>query len=226
MSADPTRESDPFVDGAEFGQIEFAYYLMASAAGLEMAECRLLREGPRTHFMTRRFDRGQGGERIHMQTLCGLAALDFNLAGAHSYAQYLQVIGDLGLGPQERSQALRRVVFNVAAVNRGDHTKNLSFLLPEGGDWKLGPAYDVTHAHNPDGVWTNQHQMSVNSKRIGISRDDLYQLGDLFGVPGYRNLVKEVLAAVERWPEFAEEAGVGAEHIARVGDDIAAARPL
>ncbi|MGZ4708540.1 MAG: type II toxin-antitoxin system HipA family toxin [Acidimicrobiales bacterium] len=225
VNNDPTREADPFTTGAGFGRIEFAYHRMAVAAGIAMAHCELLLEGPRAHFLTRRFDRDDDGRRIHMQTLCGLAGLDFNMAGAHSYAQYLDVIDQLGLGPDAREQAFRRIVFNVAAVNRDDHTKNLAFVLPEDGDWSLAPAYDLTHAHNPSGEWTNQHQMSLNGKRIGVGLDDLHQFGDRFRVPGYRQVVREVIAAVDRWAEFADEAGLAEHHLTRITADLADARP-
>lgn len=225
VNNDPTREADPFTTGAGYGRVEFAYSLMATSAGVEMSECRLLPEGPRTHFMTRRFDRDDGGRRVHMQTLCGISALDFNAAGAHSYAQYLGVIDELGMGVAAREQAFRRIVFNVAGVNRDDHTKNLAFLLPESGAWKLAPAYDVTHAHNPSGTWTAQHQMTVNGKRDAITLEDLYELGDRFRVSGYRQAAREVLDAVERWTEFAEQADVDGDHIRRIAEDLAAARP-
>jgi len=97
-----------------FGRIEYAYYLMATAAGIEMTECRLLEEGGRAHFMTRRFDRGPGGDKVHAQTLCAMAHLDFRQIGAHDYAQLFLHIEQLGLGPQTRAEAFRRMVFNVA----------------------------------------------------------------------------------------------------------------
>jgi serine/threonine-protein kinase HipA len=225
VDTDPSREHDPFTAGSGYGRLEYAYYLMATAAGVEMSQCQLLPEGPRTHFLTRRFDRGPDGQRIHMQSLCGIAALDFNLAGAHSYGQYMDTIGKLGMGPDAREQAFRRIAFNVAAVNRDDHTKNLAFLLPEGGDWQLAPAYDVTHSHNPAGQWTARHQMSVNGKRLGITTEDLVEFADRFGVPGYRNALAEVLAAVEQWPDFAEDAGVEGDRIERVAADLHDARP-
>lgn len=224
VGGDPSRESgSPGALDAGYGLIEFAYYLMASAAGVAMAECKLLPEGPRTHFMTRRFDRDSEGGRVHMQSLCGLAGLDFNMAGAHSYAQYLDAIDDLGMGPEAREQAFRRLVFNIVAMNRDDHTKNLSFLLAEHGDWELAPAYDVTHAHNPSGQRTSLHQMTVGGKRDAIGLEDLYDLADRFRVPGYRDLVAEVVEPVSRWPEFAEAAGVDGETTRRITDDIATA---
>jgi serine/threonine-protein kinase HipA len=225
VSGDPSRETDPFTAGAGYGRLEFAYSRMASAAGVEMAECRLFPEGPRAHFVTQRFDRGPGGERIHMQTLCGIAALDFNAAGAHSYAQYLDTILSLGLDTAAVEQGYRRVVFNVAAANCDDHTKNLAFLCTRDGEWALAPAYDVTHAHNPRGEWTSRHQMTVNGKREGISVADLHQLADRFGVPDYKGATRAVLAAVDRWREFADEAGVDADHTERVAADLADVRP-
>jgi serine/threonine-protein kinase HipA len=225
VNVDPTRDGDVFSAGSVFGRVEYAYYLMATACGIQMTESRLLPEGPRTHFMTRRFDRGDKGERIHMQSLCGIAGLDFNMAGANSYSQYFGVIEDLHLGLHAREQAFRRVVFNVAAMNRDDHTKNLAFLLPEQGEWGLSPAFDITHAHNPSGQWTSRHQMSVNGKRDGIDLTDLFELADRFKVPGYRGVAAEVSEVVARWPEFAEQAGVDDTTISLIANDLAAARP-
>lgn len=224
VGSDPSREGAHLGSGAVYGRVEFAYYLMATAAGLEMSECRLFNEGTRTHFMTKRFDRDALGGRLHMQSLCGIAGLDFNMAGAHSYAQYFGVVDALGLGRDAKEQAFRRVAFNVVAMNRDDHTKNLAFILGERGDWQLAPAFDVTHAHNPAGQWTSQHQMSVNSKRESINADDLYALADRFGVAGYRDILARVVAAVDRWSEFAEEAGVPGDYIAAVAEDIATVR--
>ena len=223
---DPTREDDGFSDGAGFGQVEFAYHLMAVAAGVEMSVCRLLPEGPRTHFLTKRFDRGPGGVRHHLLSLCAMAHLDFNLPRVHTYEQYFQTIDALGLGPAAREQGFRRMVFNVASVNRDDHTKNLAFLLPAGGAWQLAPAFDVTHAHNSaEGTWTQAHQMSVNGRFDGIGRGDLEEVGDRFAVPGYRAVIGEVLDAVARWEDFAGQAGVSDAHVARIRGDLDRYRP-
>lgn len=224
---DPTREDGQFSDGAGYGEVEFAYHLMATAAGVQMSECRLLPEGPRTHFLTKRFDRGPDGARHHVLSLCAMAHLDFNQARVHAYEQYFQTIDELGLGPEAREQGFRRMVFNVAAVNRDDHTKNLAFVLPAGGAWQLSPAFDVTHAHSSeDGKWTQTHQMSVNGRFDGVGVADLEAVGDLFLVPGYRAVIGEVLDAVARWEDFASEAGVSDAHVARVRGDLDRYRPI
>lgn len=206
---------------APYGRIEYAYYLMATDAGIEMQPSALLPEGPRAHFLTRRFDRGTKGERHHIISLCALDHLDFNMAGAHSYDQYLDAVRRLDLGPDEMAQAYRRMVFNVAAVNRDDHTKNLAFLRREGGGWELAPAFDVTHSHNSAGGWTQRHQMRINAKTEEITLQDLYAVGDRQDVPGYKHVVSEVLAVVAGWDRFAAEAGVPDEQRDRIGSDIA-----
>ncbi|MDH5378223.1 MAG: type II toxin-antitoxin system HipA family toxin, partial [Gammaproteobacteria bacterium] len=147
-----------------YGRIEYAYYLMAKAAGIKMAECRLLEENGRAHFLTRRFDR-VAGKKLHMQSLCGLAHYDFNQAGAYSYEQAFTAMRILRLSKSEAAEQFRRMVFNILARNQDDHTKNISFLMDESGAWRLSPAYDVTYAHNPGGQWTLLHQMTVNGKR-------------------------------------------------------------
>lgn len=204
----------------QFTRIEYAYYLMAKDAGIMMSECQLLPEGPRAHFLTRRFDREVSGERIHLQSLCAMDHVDFRFHDTHSYAQYFSVIRDLGMGQDEITQAFRRMVFNVVALNRDDHTKNFAFLLPKNGAWLLAPAYDVTHAFNPKGKWTQHHQMSVNGKFDRITIHDLYAVGDSQGIPAYKSIISEVLSSVKNWPEFAGLAEVNHETRERIATEM------
>jgi len=205
--------------GGHYGRIEYAYYLMARAAGISMCTCRLLEENGRAHFMTRRFDR-QNGTKQHIQSLCAMQHLDYKQRGTHDYNQYFQTIAALGLADAERAEGYRRMVFNVLASNCDDHTKNLSFILDKGGQWQLAPAYDVTHAYNPNGEWTYQHLMSVNGKFRNINRADLESVGDRFLVPGYRDIIRQVSAALARWPEFAGAAEVPDDEMLRIQNDF------
>jgi serine/threonine-protein kinase HipA len=211
---------DPLATSQPYCRVEYAYYLMATRAGIEMSESRLLPEGPRAHFMTKRFDRGPNDQRIHMQSLCALAHLDYNLTRTHSYSSYFQTAEALGLGRDARHQLLRRVAFNVMAVNRDDHTKNFAFLLPEGGTWALAPNFDVTHS-NWTGEWTAAHQMSVNEKFVDVTLDDLRALGDLHDVPGIDVALTEVADAVQSWPELAAAAGLDQLTTERIAADVA-----
>jgi len=208
----------------DYGRIEYGYHRMARAAGITMTDCHLLEENGRAHFMTRRFDR-DNGEKVHLQTLCAMAHLDFRLLATHDYAQYLQTIDLLGLGGEARAEGFRRMVFNVYAANCDDHTKNLSFAMGEHGSWGLSPAYDVTHAHNPRGAWTSTHQMAVNGKFDQISRGDLAEVADRYNVPGWKGVVAQVVDAVDRWPEFAAEAGLRAETARLIEQDMADLAP-
>jgi serine/threonine-protein kinase HipA len=222
---DPTSvRADPSVSSQEYCRVEYAYHLMALRAGLDMSPSFLLPEGPRAHFMTKRFDRGPGNLRLHLQSLCALDHLDFNLARTHSYSSYFLVAERLGLDAADRDQIFRRIAFNVMGVNRDDHTKNVSFLLPENGQWQLAPAYDVTHA-NWGSDWTAQHQMSVNGRFSDITLDDLRALGDRHNVPGIEIALREVAKAIETWPEVAVMSGVDEITTERVTSDLETFRP-
>jgi serine/threonine-protein kinase HipA len=207
---------------AGFGRIEYAHYLMASAAGIEMSECRLLEEGNRAHFMTRRFDR-DGNKKLHLQSLCGLMHLDFNMPYVHSYDQYLRTVLGLRLGADALEQAWARCAFNVAIVNCDDHTKNLGFLMDRSGQWRLAPAYDTCFAHNPgEGKWTRWHQMQVGGKKWEIRAEDLLELAKTYDIRRARERLQQIRDAVARWPEFATMAGVGEveiQHIAALQPD-------
>ena len=222
---DPASASrDPLSDSRSYGRIEYAYYLMAKAAGIDMSESRLLYEGPRAHFLTRRFDRGTNNERLHSQTLCALAHLDYNLARTHSNSSYFLTARELGLGADAAREIFRRSLFNVASVNRDDHTKNASFLLADHGRWQLSPAYDDTHSYW-DAAWTQTHQMSVNAKFTDISLDDFRAMGDRHEVPALNATMSEVIQAVEHWPDFAGEAGLDHATTERIAGDMKRFRP-
>lgn len=191
-----------------YGRIEYAYYLMARDADIDMSECRLLRENGRAHFMTRRFDRS-GNQRHHMQTLCAISHLDYKQVATHSYNQLFQTARSLKLGREAMVQILRRMVFNVLAVNNDDHTKNFSFLLREGGPWELAPAYDITHAFRPDSEGVREHQMSINGKFDRINRADVRMVAERFDLlADLPDVLDAVRQAISRWATFAGEAGV------------------
>ena len=197
-------------DPKGYGAIEYAYHLMAKAAGIAMTECRLLEEGGRRHFMTRRFDRLAGGEKLHMQSLCALAHFDFNQAGAHAYEQALLTIRQLGLPMAAVEEQFRRMVFNIVARNQDDHVKNIAFLMDRQGRWSLAPAFDVTYSYNPSGAWTSTHQMTVNGKRDGFTLEDFRTCAKsaLMKRGRAETIIEQVTAAVRHWPEFAAAAGL------------------
>ena len=208
VSGNRDKELD---DPMGFGRIEYAYYRMALAAGSERSVCRLYHEGGRSHFMTRRFDRTADGRKIFMQTLCGIAHMDFNQAGAYSYEQAMDVALKIGLGKDALEHLFRRMVFNVLARNQDDHTKNIGFLMDKRGQWSLAPAYDMTYSHNPAGAWTHRHQMRVNGKLDGFTRADLYAVARRFDIATestMKEMVEEVDGALNAWPIWAAEAGV------------------
>jgi serine/threonine-protein kinase HipA len=190
-----------------YGRIEYAYHLMAQAAGIHMSECQLLEEHGRAHFMTRRFDRIDG-RKLHLQSLYGIAHFDFNMSGAYSYEQAFAIMRKLRLSKADAAEQYRRMVFNVIARNLDDHTKNIAFMMDPGGRWQLSPAFDVIYAHNPKGRWTSQHQMSINAKRDDITRQDLLDVADAISLSRPQAIIEEVVQAVENWPEFATAAGV------------------
>lgn len=207
-----------FVDPQGWGAVEYAYATMAQAAGIEMTECRLLEENGRRHFMTRRFDRTEAGEKLHMQSVGALEHVSYNEPGAYSYEQLVQLIRRLGLGTPVVEQQFRRMVFNVLARNQDDHVKNVAFLMGRDGAWSLAPAYDVIWACKPGNPWLDAHQMSMNGKRAGITATDLREVGAVAGLVRGRaaSIISEVSAAVARWSELAAEVGVDEQMAAQI----------
>lgn len=195
-----------------YGRVEYAYYLMAKAAGIQMNECRLWNK---RHFMTRRFDRTASGGKLHMQTLGAISHLDFNDPRSYSYEQAFYVVRKLIGDQRANAELFRRMVFNVIAWNCDDHVKNISFLMDRQGVWSLSPAYDECFAYNPSGDWTSRHQMSVNGKRIDITDADLLACAKEANLTPAKAkaIIAEVRDAVREWPKFAAEAEVRDEFV-------------
>lgn len=201
-------------DDPEYTRIEYAYYMMAKDAGIDMSECRLYQENGRHHFMTKRFDRDEiTGNKLHMQSLGAIAHYDFNEPGAHSYEQATHIMYQLGLKQQEIEKLYRRMVFNVIARNQDDHVKNISFLMDRQGRWSLSPAYDVTYAYDRSNLWLARHQMSINGKTENYNLDDILMSGKQMNISRAKalNIIEEVESSVSQWKKFSEQAKIREE---------------
>lgn len=185
-----------------YGRIEMAYYKMATDFGIDMMESRLIEENNRAHFMTKRFDR-KDGDKIHSQTLCAIQHYDYANITSYSYEQVFQTMRQLKLTYAEAEQMFKRMIFNVIARNCDDHTKNFAFLMDKTGKWKLSPAYDICFAYRPESVWVSQHNLSINGKRKGFTRQDLLQIADQNSIRYPEKLINDCVAIVKKWPTYA-----------------------
>lgn len=196
-----------FRETQNFGRLEYSFSELVKDCGIEMSECSLIEENGRAHFLTKRFDR-QNGEKIHMQTLCGIAHYDYHMPRSFSYEQAFNIMRALRLPYSQAQEMFRRLVFNVVVRNQDDHTKNISFLMDKTGKWSLSPAYDMGYAYNPRGGWTAQHQMSVNGKFDGIGRYDLLEIARRNNIREAAEIIDMITERAARWPAIAKNCGV------------------
>jgi len=200
------------------GRIEYAYYKMAVDCSIDMNECRLLPDGDKAHFMTKRFDRTDTGDKLHIQTLCGIAHFDRD--ERYSYEQLFQTMRRLYLPYPDMEQMYRRMIFNVVARNHDDHTKNHSFIMDKEGQWSLAPAYDLCYSYSPSGIWTNQHQLSLNSKRDNFTRDDLITVGKKADIRNCVDIIEEITYVVSHWETYAKAAEVKEEYRKQIKETL------
>ncbi len=202
--------SETFGDPKGYGRMEFAYYQMAKDAGININPSELLIDGDRAHFITKRFDR-DGNRKLHYASLCAMDHADFNKPGSYSYEELLATARQLSLPRQDAIEIYRRMVFNVIARNHDDHTKNTGFILDNPhAKWRLSPAFDIAYSYRKDSPWVNAHQMSANGKRDGFTQADLLSVGTLIGnfKQESKQIIDEVIAVVENWQDYANQAGV------------------
>lgn len=207
IKLDGVSATTGFRETENYGRLEYSFYKLVKACGIDMSECSLIEENGRAHFLTKRFDR-ENGKKIHMQTLCGIAHYDYRLHRAYSYEQAFNVMRALKLPYSQAQEMFRRMVFNVIVRNQDDHTKNISFLMGEDGVWRLSPAYDMGYSYNPNGGWTATHQMSINGKFDDITRKDLLECGAKNNIKNASLIIDEVCGVVSQWPTIAKECDV------------------
>jgi serine/threonine-protein kinase HipA len=191
-----------------YGRVEMAYNLMALACGIEMTECRLLEENGRAHFMTRRFDRTDAGEKLHMQSFCAMRHFDFSDINSFAYEQLFETARVLRLPYPASEQIFLRMVFNVLARNCDDHTKNFAFIMDREGKWSLAPAFDLCHTFSPANPWVSHQALSVNGKRGNIGRDDFLQVARQMNVRKAASLIERVNELVKDWDFYAKKTEV------------------
>ncbi|MEH6648879.1 MAG: type II toxin-antitoxin system HipA family toxin [Motiliproteus sp.] len=198
------------------GQIEYAYYKMALLADIPMMRCELFEDAGRHHFMAERFDRYSDGEKVHVQSFCGMAHADRDPPGSQGYEQLFVTARKLGLGQDTLDQIYRRMVFNILARNHDDHTKNHAFMMDMEGQWELTPAYDICFSYKPGNKFIESHQMSCNGKREGFSYADLIQAARAGDVSNPQQIIEQVNDALLAWPDIAKDAGLEAKQYASI----------
>lgn len=209
-----------FGESYGFGRVEMAYALMAKDCGIEMTECKLLEENGRAHFMTKRFDRINNDEKIHMQSWCALSHVDFQEIGAHSYESLFQTMRTLLLPYPDAEQMFKRMVFNIIGKNCDDHTKNFAFLMDKKGNWRLAPAFDVCFAYRPDSFWVSKQSITANGKRDNFTEEDLLKIANQMNIKKAKQIIEDVQNTINNWRVFAKEVNVNEKLIQEIEQNL------
>ena len=195
-------------------RLEYVYYQMALAAGINMMPSELRSYGNVTHFLTRRFDR-VGNDRMHIQTLAAMSP------GSDSYEELFAVIRRLNLPYEDSRRQYLRMVFNVLARNVDDHTKNFSFCMTSDGAWRLSPAYDLTFGVDLSApAYMNRHSITINGKNENITREDLEAFAQRNDILDYKSLIDMVSNALGKFREFAAELKIDEQLIDSIEADF------
>jgi serine/threonine-protein kinase HipA len=175
----------------EKNYVEFVYNEIARDIGINVADSKLLFEGGRAHFASKRFDRVENN-KLHQQTVNALTGF-WGKSLEFGYRDIFRIIEYLKLPASNSEQLFMQMVFNVAMSNRDDHTKNFSFLMNDNGEWSLSPAYDLTFPRDPYEAIGAAHQIHINGKTREILRDDIVAVANVAGVRNYNQLIDRVL---------------------------------
>ncbi len=178
-------------------EVEMAYADMAKAAGIDMMPCSLVEVGGKRHFLTERYDR-KNQRKVHTQSLAAM------IPDATSYEQLMEVCVSLSLPYEEREETFRRAVFNVLATNVDAHIRNFEFMMEQGGDWHITPAFDLTFScFNPNNKLDEYHYLSMNGKRTRITPDDMVGFARMAKIDHPNRIIRQCVEAVKGFRDFA-----------------------
>jgi serine/threonine-protein kinase HipA len=207
-------------DPADIGPIEMAYADMARMAGVEMSPCRLVpsKNGP-GWFATRRFDRS-GDERIHMVSLAGAIEARPDVPGLIDYDMFLRAVRAVTRDERDVEKAFRRMVFNLLAGNRDDHTRQHAFLMDGRGEWRLAPAFDLTFSTGPGG----EHYLAIAGEGRSPTGRHVDRVARDQGIaPSHSSeIIEQVRAAVGAWDDHARKWETGTASRNEIGARIEA----
>jgi serine/threonine-protein kinase HipA len=202
-------------DLPDIANIEYAYYLMAIDAGIEISTSKLFSgKDNKQFFGTKRFDRNNG-MFYHLHSAAGLLHDDFRKSTL-DYGHLMDATVNLEKNKMSAEKVLRLAIFNVLTVNQDDHSKNFSFLMDKNGKWKFSPAYDLTFSPNMYGFQTT----SVAGKNKLITKESFLELARHFDVSVFSNIWNNVHQVVSEWNIYAERANVNQLSKKRIWDLI------
>ncbi|ETI58552.1 phosphatidylinositol kinase [Sphingobium sp. C100] len=193
-------------DPVDIGAVEEAYARMARSAGIIMASSRLLpaKDGP-GYFATQRFDRPKPGRRLHMVSLAGAVEAPSHMPSI-DYDGFLRAVHGITRHAGDLEQAFRRMLFNILAYNRDDHTRQHAFLLDADDQWHLAPAYDLTFSSGPGG----EHYLAIEGEGRVPTRAHALRLAKRHGFSETQmsQMIDAVCGSIAEWPRHAEELGI------------------
>lgn len=199
-------------------KVEFAYYLLAQKAGIEMMPSKLIEN---KHFATLRYDR-EKGEKQHVLTASGLTGWDFTKPEHSSYENVFKLAATLKVPHKDLQQLFKRMVFNLVVQNIDDHLKNHSFIYnKEENNWLLAPAYDVTYALNPLLNYTSvSRALSINNKRQNINLKDVLLIADEYAIKNPKGIIEEIEQVTSQWSTVAKELEIPEKISKRIEHDF------
>ena len=193
-------------DLPDIANIEFAYYLMAKDAGIEISESKLFTgKSNEVYFGTKRFDR-IGNKRLHLHSASGLLHDDFEKSQL-DYGHLMDAVFQLERNENSYGKILRLAAFNLYSHNRDDHSKNFSFLMAENGEWEFAPAYDLTFSSSSHGY----HSTLIGGESLNPNKSHLLELASVFGVRNTTEIIEEVKEVIRNWTKYANNAGVSSQ---------------
>ena len=206
-------------DVSDIAQIEYAYYLMAKESGLKMSDCRLFKsKGDRYYFGTQRFD-CLSNSRLHLHSAAAMLQDNYRQSSL-DYGHLMDCAFRLEKDTLASEKILRLAAFNVLSHNRDDHSKNVSFLMDESGNWTFAPVYDLTFSQSAHGY----HSISVAGESKNPGKIHLLQLAKTFAIKNASEIIDQVETAISGWPAYAKEAGVSKTSQLRVSKVLSSIR--
>lgn len=180
---------------------------LAHAAGITVAQSRIVMSDDIPVALVRRFDRIAGGGRIPY--LSAGSMLQASRAEDHAYTQIADVIVARSADPlRDLEELWRRIAFNLLITNVDDHVQNHGFLHVEHGQWRLAPAFDINPFPDKDPelkLWLSEQYGPVDSIEAVFESAAYFRMS----ASDAKRVLGEVHRAVKNWKRIARSTAIG-----------------
>lgn len=158
---------------------EYAFHLKAKACGIQVAPCRILRDGHWKHLLVKRFDRFLGKNLVYVTFSDCLEE--------HSWEAVFRMMRSMRLPYPDTTEMYKRLIFSILTKSKTLNLSKICLIFTESNQWRLAPAFNLKPYSENDSF-----SLSLLGKSKDWTEDELLTFGNQMNIRKAKSILKEI----------------------------------